>query len=210
MIEYNRPTPELSDPAEAKKRITLYYANLAQMDNCLGKVVQAIKDLGLDNDTIIYYFSDHGEMLGDLGLWQKFEFYEGSCGIPLLIRVPGLASGVCDTPVSLVSICTTAVDLANVKLIAPNDGIGLGSWVRNPKTTQSYGPVYAEYGLKSAQPKAMIREGEWKFTYWLHDIPELYNLQSDPEELHNLAAEAEHQARVESMRRRLLAWHRLT
>lgn len=210
MIDYNRPTPELSDPAEAKKRIALYYANLAQMDDCLGKVVQAVKDLGLENDTIIFYFPDHGEMLGELGLWQKFEFYEGSCGVPLLVRVPGLASGVCDAPVSLVSICTTATDLAGARLLAPNDGISLRPWVQNPKTTQSYGPVYAEYGLKSDQPKAMIREGEWKFTYWLNDIPELYNLKSDPEELHNLAAEPEYRPRVERMRQQLLAWHRPT
>lgn len=210
MIEYNRPTPELSDPAEAKKRIALYYANLAQMDDCVGRVVQAVKDLDLANDTIICYFSDHGEMLGDLGLWQKFQFYEGSCGVPLLIRVPGFASGECETPVSLVSICTTAADLARVKLVAPNDGMSLRSWLQNPKTTQSYGPVFAEYGLKGDQRKAMIREGEWKFTYWLNDISELYNLKSDPKELHNLAAEPEHRSRVERMRQQLLAWHRPT
>lgn len=210
MIEYNKPTPEVSDPLEAKKRMAFYYANLAQMDDCLGRVVQAVKDLGLDNDTIVFYFSDHGEMLGDLGLWQKFEFYEGSCGIPLLIRVPGGTNGVCDTPVSLVSICTTTTDLAGAKLLASNDGISLKPWIQGPECTQIYGPVYAEYGLKSAEPKAMLREGKWKFTYWLNDIPELYNLQSDPEELHNLADDPEHRPRVERMHQQLLEWHRPT
>jgi choline-sulfatase len=210
MSDFNRPTPELSDPVEAKKRMALYYANLAQMDDCLGQVVQAIKDLGLDNDTIIFYFADHGEMLGELGLWQKFEFYEGSCGIPLLVRVPGGAKGLCDTPVSLVSICTTTTDLVGAKLLAPNDGISLKPWIQNPKTTQGYGPVYAEYGLKSNEPKAMLREGDWKFTYWLNDIPELYNLNSDPGELHNLAGVPEHHARADRMQQQLLAWHRPT
>lgn len=210
MINLNRPTPELSDPNECKKRLALYYANLAQMDDCLGKVVQAVKDLGLANDTIICYFSDHGEMSGELGLWQKFEFYEGSCGVPLLIRVPGVASGVCDMPVSLVSVCTTAADLAGVKLLARNDGVSLQPWIRNPRTTQDYGPVFAEYGLKSEQPKAMIREDDWKFTYWLHDRPELYNLKADPEELRNLAGQAEHLSRVDHMRQKLLAWQRLS
>jgi hypothetical protein len=60
--------------------------------------------------------------------------------------------------------------------------------VQNPKTTQSSGPVFAEYGLT----------GEWKFTYWLNDIPELYNLKSDPKKLHNLAAEPEHRSRVDA------------
>jgi choline-sulfatase len=207
MIEVNRPTPELSDPMEAKKRMALYYSNLAQMDDCLGQVVQAVKDLGLENDTIICYFADHGEMLGELGLWQKFEFYEGSCGVPLLIWVPGISAGVCDAPVSLISICTTIAELTGVKLLSSNDGISLGPWIRNPKTSHSYGPVYAEYGLKSQQPKAMFREGDWKFSYWAHDIPELYNLKTDPQELHNLAGEPEYAARVKDMRQRLLAWH---
>lgn len=207
MIELNRPTPELSDPVEAKKRLALYYANLAQMDDCLGQVVQAVKDWGMENDTIICYFSDHGDMLGELGLWQKFEFYEGSCGIPLLIHVPGAGSGVCDTPVSLVSMCSTVADLSGVPLLAANDGASLRPWLRNPHSTESYGPVYAEYGLKSNQPKSMLRDGDWKFSYWLHDVPELYNLKIDPQELHNLASEPEHHARVEEMGRRLLAWH---
>jgi choline-sulfatase len=208
MIELNRPTPELSNPDEAKKRIAFYYANLAQMDDCLGRVVQSIKDLNLENDTIICYFADHGEMLSDLGLWQKFEFYEGSCGVPLLFRVPGGAAGVCDTPVSLVSICTTMADLAGVPLVAPNDGASLAPWVRQPSSRKSYGPVYAEYGLIGDEPKAMLRDGDWKFTYWLRDIPELYELRTDPQELHNLAADPEHSERVHDMRRRLLAWHK--
>src|SRR6185312_4541948 len=210
MIELNRPTPELSDPVEAKKRMALYYANLAQMDDCLGQVVQAVKDCGLENDTIICYFSDHGEMLGELGLWQKFEFYEGSCGIPLLIHVPGTASGVCETPVSLVSICSTIADLSGVPLLAASDGASLRPWLRNTHATERYGPVYAEYGLKSNQPKSMLRDGDWKFSYWLHDIPELYNLRTDPDELHDLAGETEHAARVDDMRRRILAWHKLS
>lgn len=99
-IQFNGPTPELKDPAEGRKRMALYYANLAQMDDCLGQIVRAISDLHLENDTIICYTADHGEMLGDLGLWQKFQFYEGSCGVPLLIRVPGGSARTSDVPVS--------------------------------------------------------------------------------------------------------------
>lgn len=207
-IEFNGPTPELRDPVEAKKRLALYYACLAQMDDCLGRVVRAIEELGLENDTIICYTSDHGEMLGDLGLWQKFQFYEGSCGVPLMIRVPGWKSGVCPTPVSLVSLSATLTDLAGIKQIAPNDGAALTPWVRSPDVSQSYGPVFAEYGLTSKQPKYMMREGDWKLTYWVNDVPELYNLRHDPEELHNVAAEQNNQQILEGMRTRLLTWHK--
>jgi choline-sulfatase len=207
-IQYNAPTPELRDPEQAKKRIALYYANLAQMDDCLGKIVQAVHDLGLQNDTILCYTSDHGEMLGDLGLWQKFQFYEGSCGVPLMIHIPGRASGVCDTPVSLVSLCSTLTELAGVPLLQSNDGQSLAGMLRNPSTAKPYGPVFAEYGLTSRQPKYMVRSGEWKYTFWVHDIPELYNLRTDPAELRNLAAESASAAQVERMKQTLLAWHR--
>jgi choline-sulfatase len=90
--------------------------------------------------------------------------------------------------------------------LAPND-ISLKPWIQNPENTQGYGPVYAEYGLKRNEPKAMLREGEWKFTYWLNDIPQLYNLQSDLDELHNLAGVPEHRARVDRRQQQLLARH---
>jgi choline-sulfatase len=208
-IQYNAPTPELSDPTEARKRMAYYYASLAQMDDCAGQVIQTVKDLNLENDTIVCYTSDHGEMLGDLGLWQKFQFYEGSCGVPLMIRVPGQKAGVCDAPVSLVSLSATLTELAGVPQIAPNDGVSLTALLNHPETRHSFGPVFAEYGLTSRQPKAMIRDGRWKHTFWLHDIAELYDLESDPEELHNLAEEPNHRDTVNKLRSRLLAWHRL-
>jgi choline-sulfatase len=206
-IENHGGTPEFHDPENAKKRIAFYYANLAQMDDCLGQVVNAVKELNLENDTIICYTSDHGEMLGTLGLWQKFQFYEGSCGVPLLIRVPGRTPGVCETPVSLVSLSATLTDLAGVAQVKPNDGISIAPWVEAPRSRKEYGPVFAEYGLASRQPKSMIREGRWKYTYWLHDKPELYDLESDPEELHNLAGEPGHAEKEEALRTRLLAWN---
>jgi choline-sulfatase len=54
----------------------------------------------------------------------------------------------------------------------------------------------------------MVRSGEWKYTFWVHDIPELYNLRTDPAELHNLAAEPAYGAQVERMKQTLFAWHR--
>jgi choline-sulfatase len=206
-IEFNAPTPELRDPMAARRRIAFYYANLAQMDDCVGSVAQAVADLNLENDTIICYTSDHGEMLGELGLWQKFQFYEGSCGVPLLIRVPGREAAACDAPVSLVSLSATLTELAGVQQIAPNDGKSIAAWIREPQRAAAHGPVFAEYGLSSREPKWMIREGHWKYTYWENDIPELYDLNSDPEELHNRAGEKEYAAKENELRQKLLAWH---
>ena len=206
-IRFNGPTPEVRDPLEAKRHMAFYYANLAQMDACLGKVVQAVRDLKLENDTIICYTSDHGEMLGDLGLWQKFQFYEGSCGVPLLIRVPGGAGAVNDTPVSLVSLCSTLCDLAGVGLNGHVVGRSLRPLLEQRTPSSPYGPVFAEYGLSSHQPKYMVRDGEWKYVYWVHDIAELYNLRSDPMELHNLAQDQAHAETVARLKQTLFAWH---
>lgn len=207
-IQYNGPTPEVADPAQAKKHIAFYYANLAQMDDCLGQVVRAVSDLGLDRDTIICYTSDHGEMLGDLGLWQKFQFYEGSCGVPLLIRVPGREAAVCHAPVSLVAFSSTITDLCGVRQIAPNDGVSFANLVHNPASTAPRGPIFAEYALGSRGAKAMIREGSLKYTYWSHDTPELYDLRTDPEELRNLARDPAHAATVDRLRASLFAFHK--
>jgi choline-sulfatase len=99
-------------------------------------------------------------------------------------------------------------ELAGVPLLQPNDGLSLAGMLRHPATAIPYGPVFAEYGLTSRQPKYMVRSGEWKYSFWVHDIAELYNLRTDPAELHNLAAEPAYAVQVERMKQTLFAWHR--
>lgn len=207
IINANLHTSKLSDPAEARKHIAFYYANLAQMDDCVGRVLSALTELELENDTIVCYTSDHGEMLGELGLWQKFQFYEGSCGVPLMFRIPGHQAGTCETPVTLVSLSATLTELAGVEQVAPNDGISLVPSITSPQSRKDFGPVFAEYGLTGPQPKAMIRTGQWKYTYWLRDSSELYDLKSDPEELRNLAEDPQHASIAHELRDQLLRWN---
>lgn len=201
-------TPELRHADEARKRMACYYGNLAQMDDCAGQVLRALKRLGLDKNTIVVYTADHGDMLGDLGLWQKFQFYEGSCGVPLTIRVPGNAASVCDVPLSLISLTATVADLCQVPVPGPSDGKSFADLVRRPDTKTDYGPVFAEYNVGNQHAKYMVRDGNYKYTYWVHDIDELYDLRSDPEEMRNLAGQPEHKETVERLRAELFAWHR--
>ena len=72
----------------------------------------------------------------------------------------------------------------------------------------NYGPIFAEYNLGQDGAKYMIRKGEYKYTYWVHDIEELYDLSTDPEERHNLAIHPEHQPKVKQLREELFSWHR--
>jgi choline-sulfatase len=206
-IESCHYTPELKEAAEAQKRQAYYYGNLAQMDDCAGKILGALKRLGLDENTIVVYTSDHGEMLGDLGLWNKFQFYEGSCGVPFMVRLPGSAQAQCDMPLSLISLSATLAELCEVPTDGPSDGKSFASLVRNPKSDFHYGPVFAEFSLGNKNAKYMIRDGQLKYTYWVDDVPELYDLSSDPEELHNLAGRPEYAGKVKELHEKLLAWY---
>jgi choline-sulfatase len=207
-IQNNTPTPELRNPAEAKKRIAYYYANLAQMDDCAGTVLRALHDLGLEENTIVIYTSDHGEMLGEHGLWQKFEFYEASCGIPLLIRAPGISRpGVCDAPLSQVSLLPTLAELCGVPVSARLDGHSFAQQARTPNTPCT-DPVFAEYNLGNPHAKYMLRDGKWKYTFWTHDIAELYDLGADPNEMKNLALEPSYAGTVSQLKEKLFAWYR--
>ncbi|MBI3696076.1 MAG: sulfatase-like hydrolase/transferase, partial [Acidobacteria bacterium] len=197
-IENNRPTPELSDPDRAKRRIALYYANLAQMDDCAGQVLRALDELDLARDTIVLYTADHGEMLGEHGLWQKFVFYEPSVGVPLLVRAPGTTpAGVrCATPVSQVQVFPTLTELCGLSTPPGLDGSSFAANLREPSKTLD-STVFAEFNLNTPRAKYMIRRGDFKYSYYVNDTPELYNLREDPKEMKNLAGLAEYRAKAE-------------
>jgi choline-sulfatase len=200
-------TPELRQAPEARKRVAAYYGSLAQMDDCAGQVLSALTRLGLDKNTIVVYTADHGEMLGDLGLWNKFQFYEGSCGVPLMVRMPGGAPLLCTQPVSLISLTSTVAELCQVPVTGPSDGKSFAYLVRKPDSPEQYGPVFAEYDLGMKTAKYMVRDGDYKYTFWVNYIPELYNLRTDPEEMHNLAGLPEYQETVARLKQQLFAWH---
>jgi choline-sulfatase len=206
-IETSWATPELLKEPEARKRVASYYGSLAQMDDCLGRVLKALTRLHLDRKTIVVYTSDHGEMLGALGLWNKFQFYEGSCGVPLLIRKPDVAPGVCHTPLSLISLAATLSELCSVPLAKPNDGQSFAELLTSPDSQRDYGPVFAEYNLGKKTEKYMIREGSLKYSYWVYDKEELYDLKTDPEEMNNLAVQDKYRDTVDQLKRKLFAWY---
>ncbi len=200
--------PELKDPALAKQRMAMYYANLAQMDDCAGQVLNSLRELGLEQDTIVVYTSDHGEMLGEHGMWHKFVFYEPSVCVPFIWRVPGSAArgGESKTPVSLVQTLPTLLDLCGLRVPAGLDGTSLRQDLEKPLVTRDT-TVFSEYNLEKPAAKYMIRRGDYKFNYYVNDLPELYNLKTDPKEMHNLAANPAYAAKVAELQAQLFAWH---
>jgi choline-sulfatase len=208
-VSRNAPTPELHNVEQAKRRIAFYYASLAQMDDCLGRVLQTLRELGLEKDTIVLYTTDHGEMLAEHGLWQKFVFYEPSVGVPLIVRAPGVTpSGArSKTPVSLVQTLPTLLDLCALPAVSGLDGTSFAEDLRNPARTRDT-TVYAEYNLGNPRAKYMIRRGDYKYNYYVNDMAELYNLQEDPKEMRNLALEPASARKVEELKAQLSTWHK--
>ncbi len=201
----------LNEPEQARRRIALYYASLAQMDAALGSVLQALRELQLENDTIVVYTSDHGDMLGEHGLWAKGVFYEPSVSVPMLFRVPGVTSADarCAQPVSHVQLLPTLAELCGISMSAPCDGPSLAGLLREPgRTTDT--AVYSEYNLRTPRAKYMIRRGAFKYTYHTNDMAELYNLREDPAEMKNLAALAKFRDKAAEMKAMLFAWYKPT
>lgn len=209
-IELDRPTPELRDPRGAKRRVAMYYGSVAHLDETIGQVLETLREMDLEKDTIVVYSSDHGEMLGEHGLWNKFVFYEPSVGVPLILRVPGVTQpgAVCRTPVSQTSLFATLLELAGIPAPSSLDGASLVPLLREPARLQPDSTVYAEFALRSPNAKYMVRRGDWKYCHYVSDTPELYNLRQDPLEMNNLAEASQHRTRAEEMKGRLLAWYK--
>jgi choline-sulfatase len=126
----------------------------------------------------------------------------------LIFRVPGLtnAGDHCETPVSLVQLLPTLAELCGITMPSGIDGTSFVGNLREPHRRQD-ATVFAEHGLTTPHPGYMIREGGYKYCYYVDDMPELYNLRTDPKEMKNLALLPGYKDRVEQMKEKIYAWH---
>jgi choline-sulfatase len=171
-----------------------YYAAISYVDERIGDVLGALRQAALDDETIVVLASDHGEMLGERGLWYKMSFFEPSARVPLIVSAPSrIAPGRRAEPVSLLDLAPTFLDLA-----APGradedmDGSSLVPLLDGPDP-EGQRTVVAEYLAEGVtSPAVMIRRGRHKFVACEGDPDQLYDLESDPHELVNLAEESAH------------------
>jgi choline-sulfatase len=178
-----------------------YYAAISYLDERVGEVLGALRDGGLDDDTIVLFTADHGEMLGERGLWYKMSFYEQSARVPLLVRLPGGESARrVSAPVSLLDLGPTVQELVGARPLEDVDGQSLGPLIAGHAAARAE-PVVGEYLAEGVNaPAVMVRRGRHKFVACPGDPDQLYDLADDPAELVNLAAEPEHQATVRMLR----------
>ena len=176
-----------------------YFANISYVDDKIGQVLAALE--ATRQEAVIVFVSDHGDMLGERGLWFKMTFFEGSARVPLMICAPGLTPGVIGHPVSTLDVMPTLCDLAGVALdeIRPwTDGTSL-----LPLATGQGGrrAVPMEYAAEASEtPMVGLRKGRWKLILCPLDPDLLFDLEADPQELHNLAPLAEHAATLAELK----------
>ena len=165
------------------------FAALAQyVDDKIGELLDVLEDKGLRDNTIVIVTSDHGEMLGEKGMIQKRGLYEWSARIPLFIDIPGVEPRQIDTPVSLLDVPVTLIDIAGLTPIAPLEGRSLLPAIHGEELEVI--PVISEYhGEGIMRPSFMVRLGDWKYHYYHGFNPQLFNLVEDPNEWDNRAGD---------------------
>lgn len=208
LASYKKEQDKLTDDLRQQFKHA-YYASISFMDAQVGKVIDSLDQLGLSKNTIIVFTSDHGYHTGEHGLWQKMSLFEESSRVPLLIIAPGEVQPgtVINTPVSQVDLYPTLAELCGVSTPKNLQGQSLAGIMRDP---QAVGRGWAltqvtrneKRGNNSEQYFGYsLRTSRWRFTQWNSQQPEaeLYDHESDPGELTNLAKKADYQETIKQL-----------
>ena len=175
--------------AEEQQRIcrAAYYGLCTFLDEQVGRVLEALERSGQAENTRIIYVSDHGEMLGEHGLWWKCALYEGSAGIPLIAAGPDLPRGrTLGTPASLVDLFPTILEGAGVPVRDDLPGRSLWPLLTGPEEPDR--EIFCEYHAHGTPGAAyLLRGGALKYVYYVGYRPQLFDLATDPGERHDLA-----------------------
>ncbi|TPI38507.1 choline-sulfatase [Mesorhizobium sp. B3-1-9] len=175
-------------PEQVRRSRRGYFANISYLDDKVGDLLSVLERTRMADDTIVMFCSDHGDMLGERGLWFKMCFYEGAARVPLMMAGKGIKAGLIEAPVSNLDVTPTLCDLAGVDMsgIAPwTDGQSLLPLAGGEQRSALVLMEYAAEG--SSAPMVAIREGKYKFVHCELDPPQLFDLEADPRELDNLA-----------------------
>ena len=189
-IRESWPYDDYMDEEKRKIAVQAYYGMCSFMDSNVGKLLTELKQCDIYDDTTIIYASDHGESLGNRGLWGKMTMYEDSASIPLIIKGPNFKKNwMCKTPVTLIDLYPTIFDILSLDHVASEaniDGESLRA-IAN-KTYDKNRCVLSEYhGAGSYGGAFMLRMGDYKYIYYVGHQPEVFDIKSDPNEKRNLA-----------------------
>ena len=188
--------------AQTRAARRAYYGAVSYVDDQIGTLLTALADARLADNTIVMLLADHGDMLGERGLWYKMNFFEPACRIPFIVHAPHrFAAARIGTSASLVDVLPTLCDLAgdtSPDYATPLDGTSLTAQLAGaPGSDEVFGEYLAEGAIA---PLVMIKRGRYKFVHSPVDPDQLYDLLDDPDERKNLAGESTHAMRVKEFR----------
>lgn len=178
---------------QIREATVCYWALISHLDHQIGRLLAAVPD-----DTVVIYTSDHGEMAGQHGIWQKQCFYEPAVRVPLLLRHPSLQPSRSTAHVSLVDVLPTLRDIAG---LAPDTALPGHTLLDAPDR-----PVLSEYHAQGMVDGGfMLKSGPWKYCYYGSDhAPQVFNVDEDPLELHDLSGDSALVQRLDAELRLLL------
>ena len=192
----------LGQYAQTQERIRnarhAYYGMISYIDDKVGQLLSALEATGQKDDTMVIFLSDHGEMLGERGLWYKMTFFEWSARVPMIFNYPkNIKPRRVAQPVSLVDVLPSLIEMANdgnaVDYVDAIDGESLRPFLEG-SLIEKHNTVYGETLCEGAiAPVVMIRRDQYKYIYSKVDPPQLFNLEEDPHELKNIAAQPAYQ-----------------
>lgn len=201
-------------PDQSRRARDAYYACVDYVDDCIGQLLDTLERGGSLDDTILVYTSDHGEMLGQHGIWGKQVYHDASLRVPLLIGGPGIPAGAeRAAPFSLADLFPTLSALAGLPIPGRLDGLDLSPLVRGHADTRARrfatSAMY-RYGVRINHRQVAEDAGNeawrsaqderWKYVAVERGAELLYDTASDPEEINNLAGDAAHRERLEELR----------
>jgi len=186
-----------------------YFGMISYVDALVGRVLAALADAELADNTVVIFTSDHGEMLGERGMWYKETFFEWSARVPLIVSSPSRLARGTRSPalVSLLDLLPTVCDLVGTpqgSVAGPIEGRSFLAHLERPEADDPTRSIIGEYtDMGVCGPCRMVRQGEHKLVFAYGAAPLLFDLARDPDELHSLAGRSESAALERQLSARL-------
>jgi arylsulfatase A-like enzyme len=191
-------------PDDVRKHLHDYCAVISAMDHHIGRLFSALKELGMYDNTIFIYSADHGLAIGSHGLFGKQNLYEAGMKPPLVFAGPGIPRGETQALVYLLDIFPTVCDLAGTEIPSGLDGKSL-----KPVIEGKLSGVRDTLFLAYREVQRAVRDDRWKLIrYPQVNVTQLFDLQSDPDEITNVADQPEHADRIKSLTTELKRWQK--
>ena len=172
-----------------------YLATVTFMDEQVGRIMKTLKELGLDQETAVFFTSDHGYLLGEHHFWQKGNLREEVTRVPLIMRVPASQPGASSSIVELVDLFPTACEATGLPIPEGVEGKSLLPILGNPKA------MVKKAAFSFVGKGTSMRTSQWAYMKYGDGSEELYDMKKDPKQFDNLAKSAEHAATLRSLRK---------